>query len=190
MNESIYHIPILRLFWIFIPVVIVAGIYGRWSLNVKMVGYATLRMVTQLVLIGYVLNLIFFQSKVIITSLVLVLMLLAAAWIAARPLKELRRQYYGKALWAIAVGGVPTLGLVIGGVIRLDPWHVPQYIIPLAGMIFANTMNSVSLAAERFHTEEKRGVSFIEARNRAYEASLLPLMNSLLAVGIGVSFGI
>ena len=54
-------------------------------------------------------------------------------------------------------------------------------------MIFANSMNSVSLAAERFAAEMSRDSSFVEARNRALNASLIPVINSLFAVGL-VSF--
>ncbi len=111
-------------------------------------------------------------------------MLIASSWIALRPLKRLRRQYYFKALVSIAMGGVPVLALVILGVIRLDPWYLPKYLIPLAGMIFANSMNSVSLCAERFHSGISEGKSFVQARNTAYQTALLPLMNSFFAVGI------
>jgi len=56
--------------------------------------------------------------------------------------------------------------------------------VPLAGMIFANSMNSVSLAAERLNAEIQRGVSYEEARNIAFQASLIAVINSLFAVGL------
>ena len=56
--------------------------------------------------------------------------------------------------------------------------------IPLAGMIFAATMNSVSLAADRLHAELGRGIDYIHARNLACQAALIPIINSLLAVGL------
>ena len=51
-------------------------------------------------------------------------------------------------------------------------------------MIFANCMNSVSLAAERFENEKEQGSSFKNQRNEAFKASLIPITNSLLAVGL------
>ena len=45
-------------------------------------------------------------------------------------------------------------------------------------------MNSVSLAAERFETEMARGSSYIEARNTALKTALIPITNSLFAVGL------
>ena len=56
--------------------------------------------------------------------------------------------------------------------------------IPLAGMIFANAMNSVSLAAERLTAEMERDVDYEQARNIAFRASLIPITNSLFAVGL------
>ena len=51
-------------------------------------------------------------------------------------------------------------------------------------MIFANSMNAVSLAAERLFAEMERGVSFKEARKKALQAALIPITNSLFAVGL------
>jgi len=184
MNTSIYTIPILNLLLIFIPVVGVLFIYMRWTFQAKTMFYALGRMVGQLFLVGYVLIFLFNQSSAKVALLVLGIMLILSSWIALRPLKQERRQYYLKALLAISVGGVPVLALVIFGVIRLDPWYLPKYLIPLAGMIFANSMNSVSLCAERFHSETAAGKSFEEARNVAYRTSLLPLLNSFFAVGL------
>ena len=66
----------------------------------------------------------------------------------------------------------------------LDPWYEPRYVIPLAGMIFANAMNSVSLAVERLDSELTNEVSYKRAREIAFQASLIPTINSLFAVGL------
>jgi putative ABC transport system permease protein len=51
-------------------------------------------------------------------------------------------------------------------------------------MIFASAMNTVSVAAERFAMEIKQGMESINARNHAFKAGLIPIFNSLLAVGL------
>ena len=51
-------------------------------------------------------------------------------------------------------------------------------------MVFANCMNSISLAAERFENENENRLSFENQRNIAFKASLIPITNSLLAVGL------
>ena len=56
--------------------------------------------------------------------------------------------------------------------------------VPLAGMIFANSMNSISLAGERYQSEQARGADHEKARGIALHAALIPLTNSFLAVGL------
>ena len=51
-------------------------------------------------------------------------------------------------------------------------------------MIFANAMNTVSLAAERFEAEHGRGIDYPTARRVALDAALIPQINALLAVGL------
>jgi putative ABC transport system permease protein len=51
-------------------------------------------------------------------------------------------------------------------------------------MIFSNAMNSVSLAAERLGAELAQGSRYEQARNIALQAALIPITNSLLAVGL------
>jgi putative ABC transport system permease protein len=87
-------------------------------------------------------------------------------------------------LIAISVGGILTLALVSQFVLKIHPWFSPRYLVPLAGMIFAGAMNAVSLAAERLHSENERGTSLLEARRIALQASLIPITNSLFAVGL------
>ena len=56
--------------------------------------------------------------------------------------------------------------------------------IPLAGMIFSSAMNGVSLAVERLYAELGRNVTYRDAKGLAMKAALLPITNSLLAVGL------
>ena len=51
-------------------------------------------------------------------------------------------------------------------------------------MVFASSMNSVSLSGERFYSELANKVSYEIARNTAFQASMIPNVNALLAVGI------
>jgi putative ABC transport system permease protein len=45
-------------------------------------------------------------------------------------------------------------------------------------------MNAISLAGERLSAEMSRGVEYEEARKTALRASLIPITNSLFAVGL------
>lgn len=184
MNQSIYTISFFDLIWIFIPVFIVIAIFLRWSMGIKSALHGFLRMFVQLVLIGYALVFIFNADQPLIIVGILCIMLGAAGMIAMRPLREKRRSLYLKAISAITIGGVLTLVIVTQGVISLNPWYEPRYVIPLAGMIFANSMNAVSLGAERFETEFARDKDYVKARASALKTALIPITNSLFAVGI------
>jgi len=179
-----YDISLTRLVFILIPLVFVVGVAFKWKVSVKTFLYAISRMVIQLILLGYALIFIFNNESPVISSVILLFMLLCAAWISMRPLKEKRGDYFIKALVAISIGALPTLALIILAVIQLEPWYMPRYLIPLAGMIFAYGMNTVSLSAERYFSEINNGKPHKEARNIAFEASLIPLLNSFFAVGI------
>ena len=184
MNASVQVISMSGLMWAIVPTMIVLFIMYRWALEAGTALYAVARMLIQLLLIGYVLTYIFEAEQPEIIVLVLAVMLVAASWIALRPLKAKRPHLYWIALGAIMVGGTFTLALVTQVVLAVQPWFLPRYVVPLAGMIFASSMNSVSLAAERFEAERDRARPYIQARNTALHSSLIPVTNSLFAVGL------
>lgn len=184
MNSSIHSISFPDLVWTAVPVLTVVVIFLRWSIGVRSVFHGFARMLVQLVLIGYALTYILNTSQPVIVIVVLCVMLGAAGLIALRPVREKRKSLYLKTLSAIFTGGVLTLAIVIMGVISLDPWYEPRYVIPIAGMIFANSMNAVSLGAERFEAEFDRERDYLRARSSALKASLIPITNSLFAVGL------
>jgi putative ABC transport system permease protein len=184
MNESITAIPFSSLLLVFIPVAVVIGLLHSWSLDWKNIIYAVIRMVGQLLLIGYFLVYIFESNDTGITVSVLSVMIFTASWISLRTIKQKRRILFQFAFTAILIGGGITLFLVTQFVLKLNPWFMPRYMIPLAGMIFASSMNGVSLAAERLQAEMDRNVEYIQARNIALRAALIPITNSLFAVGL------
>jgi len=181
--DTIQTIPLTSLGLVFLPVFVVVWILHRWSLESRVAGYSLARMLTQLLLIGYLLTWIFSADQPWVVLTVLAVMLLASSWIALRPLKRRDRRTYARALVAIALGGVATLALVTGAVLDLEPWFAPHMMIPLAGMIFSNAMNAVSIAAERFASEIDNG-GYLVARQRAMRAAMIPLINSMFAVGL------
>ena len=184
MGPSVESIPLARLLLIFIPVLVVVLIQWRWSLSAGTTIYAVVRMLSQLLVIGYVLVFLFRSDSPLVVSAVLLVMITVASWIALRPLGDQRPRLYWVSVAAITAGSLPVLILATQVVINVNPWYEPRYLIPLAGMIFANTMNSVSIAAERYHAELGTGHEFAQARQHAFQAAMNPLINSLLAVGL------
>lgn len=184
MNHSIYLISIPNLALAFLPAVVVVIILYKWALEFKNAIYGLGRMLGQLLIIGYFLAYIFAANSVLIIVGVLTVMVFSAGWIALGSIKQRRRAFYLKSIAAILVGGGSTLILITQGVLNLDPWYLPRYLIPLAGMIFANSMNSISLSAERLESEINNGRDYSAARIIALRAALIPITNSLFAVGL------
>jgi putative ABC transport system permease protein len=173
-----------RLALMAVPVGVVLWIFWRWSLGAGNALYALGRMLLQLSLIGYLLLYIFQAKSGWIILGVLGVMLFFSSWIALRTVEDRRRSWFLIALASIALGGGVTLGFVTFGVLGLEPWYEPRYMIPLAGMLFANAMNSVSLAAERYLNERREGRSSPNARRQAMNAAMIPILNALFAVGL------
>lgn len=184
MSSSIQLIPTVNLTLAFIPVFAVIYILYKWSLDAKNAVYAVLRMLVQLLLVGYVLTAIFKAESAWLVIIVMIIMVIAASWIAAGTVKDKRLTLFNHAFWAILIGGGSTLILVTQWVLNLDPWFEAKYMIPLSGMIFANSMNSVSLAAERLQAELSRDVPYEKARSIAFNAAFIPVTNALFAVGL------
>ena len=182
--SSVQIIPLARLWLMLLPPAAVVFILMRWSLDPRQALVAIARMVVQLLLVGFGLVFIFESDASWVVLAVLVVMVSVSSWIALRTVPGQRHALYGRALAAIAIGGGASFVLVTQAVLELEPWYYARYAIPLAGMIFANAMTSVSLAAERLFAELDRGVVYAEARRTALAAALIPITNAMLAVGL------
>ncbi|MEA1918841.1 MAG: ABC transporter permease [Campylobacterota bacterium] len=176
-------IPIYNLLFMLIPVVIVAYFYYRWVDNAKEIALATLRMVAQLLMIGYALSLIFASESMVLGIGIVLFMISVSSLIALRNFKDKSVQSYKVLFISIALGGTFNLMIVMIAVLNLEPLYRPEIVIPLAGMIYANAMNAVALAAERFENEIMMH-SYESARHKAFKASMIPQINSFLAVGL------
>ncbi len=182
MNVATISVPQLALS--FIPVAIVVYLMWRTGKGYGHALQAIARMLLQLTLIGYVLVYIFQTESGMIISGILVVMLVAASWIALNTTDLPKGPLFFASLVSVIVGGGTTLLLITQGVLQLRPWYQPSYMIPLAGMIFAASMTNISLALDRLHAELGNGSTFHSARDTAFRTSMIPVTNSFLAVGL------
>ena len=183
MNE-VAIIPIANLLLGFLPVMLLIVVMKLWGLNALQPIYANFRMLIQLLLIGYVLTYIFETDQPVVILLVILFMILMSSWIALRPLQERGIKAFMVVIASLGLSGLAVLFLISQFIVELPRWFEPNFIIPIAGMIFANSMNTVSLAGERFSTEQERGKNYREARRSALETAMIPQINALLAVGL------
>lgn len=184
MNKTIQPIPLENLIFIFIPTLIVVFILFKWKLSYKNAMYAISRMFVQLLLIGYFLTYIFESQNQWLVLGILIVVIFISSWISLGHVKAHRYDLYLIAFISIAIGGGVIFIIVTQGVMRLDPWYSSKHIIPISGMVFANSMTGISLAVERFFAEIKRNVAYEEARKIALNAALIPQVNFLFAVGL------
>ncbi|HNP36145.1 MAG TPA: ABC transporter permease [Woeseiaceae bacterium] len=180
--------PVISLFALSICLLPIAGVVWiahKWSGRGQETAVASLRMLVQLLAVGFVLVFLFASPNPLVGLAVVAVMVLASAAIGVRTVVANRRAAFMKAIAAIGIAGSAVLAFVLFAVLTLhDPWYQPRFIIPLAGMIFSNAMTAITLAAERLAREEAAGVDYNNARGVAWNAALIPQINALLAVGI------
>ncbi len=176
-------IPLLNLFYLVIPLIITWYFYYKWTDDRKDIILATFRMVVQLLLIGYLLLFIFEDKHIVIGALIIFFMALVSSQITIRNLRENSLKHYLIITLSISGSVIIHLILIIVFVLDIHHFYEPRYVIPISGMIFANTMNALSLCIERFEKEKDR-LEYQEARKISFKAAMIPQINSLLAVGV------
>jgi putative ABC transport system permease protein len=163
--------------------------------------WAALRMVVQLVLIGFILRWVFAVSSPLATlTVVLVMVAIAGREVAARPEQRLGRfGNYTVGATVVALATFLTAILALTTAIRPQPWYDPRYAIPLVGIVLGNVLNGGSLALdsllggvvrERAAIEAQLalGVSYGQAMRGLIRTSvrraLLPIINQMSAAGV------
>lgn len=157
------------------------------------------RCFVQLLVMGYLLEIIFgMQSALMVMGLLLVMGFFATR-IAVDRVRQPGIPLMMPTFIAIQISFFLVTFLVSGCIIGADPWWTPQYAIPIGGMIAGNAMNTISLALDRFfadmrlrrHEVELRlllGADPIEASadifRDALRTGMIPSINSLMGVGL------
>lgn len=177
------QIPLSNLLYSLIPLFIIGYFYYKWSNNKYEIAYATIRMVIQLLLVGYILIYLFNEKDVYLGIAILSFMIIVSTWISLRNTTNKTFSHFIKILSSITISNILHLLLIINFILDLEYFYEPRYVIPIAGMIISNSMNVLSLAIERFEKELKT-LSFEEARDNSFKSALIPQINSLLAVGL------
>jgi len=155
---------------------------------------ALVRGISQIIIIGLLLKLVFGSAQWL-SAFVLLGMMLAAAVIAAQRTKPIPG-ILQVTMRSILLGAGLVIGIMVGlGVID----RAPATLIPVGSMIIANAMNTTALALDRFRAEVEAHTGQIEAGlalgaaptvvvapyvQAAVQASLIPSVNNLRSLGI------
>ena len=162
---------------------------------------ATLRMIIQLTLVGYVLTAVFDLASPLWTGLIALVMVVFAGYeVAARQDRRLTGVWsYG--LCAVAMTFSSTLVTVLALTTQIgpDPWYDPQYAIPLLGMILGNSMTGIALGLSTLTSGVARDRTPIEAQlclgatrwqacgpvaRSAIRTGMMPMINAMAAAGL------
>ena len=183
-------------FWLFL---LLLFYYSKINKERELV-IGTVRMTIQLVLMGYVLEYIFGNQNWLFTVLLLTLMLSFAIYnILGRTKLPLSNAMKKVIATSIMVGTCFSIFYFLLIVLALKPWYEARYFIPIAGMIIGNSMSGISLGVERLvygminRREQIEGAlalgatpsdASIEIVQDAYNAAILPSINSMMGMGI------
>lgn len=186
-----------------VAVAIVLSIKYKLGLTKQLI-IGVIRGSIQLVAVGYILLWAFRESNPWILAALILFMVGAAAQAATKRLTGIqnaktRRKYRSILFAAIFLGSVLTVSYLEFIVIRPTPLWEGRYLIPLAGMLVTNAMNSAALGVERYRSEldlrrgeietllalgatkEQAGLKTVQI---SASAAMLPAINMLMVLGI------
>ncbi len=181
--------------------VIVAGLVSmslRLGLE-RRLAVAAVRTVVQLMLIGYVLKWIFAIENVLLVLVFAALMIIAAGHAAVRRPSRTIPGAFWRATGTLIISGMLTTVMVTGVIIGAEPWHKPQYLIPLLGMVLGNSLTGISLCLDSLleRLSERRdevemqlalGATRWEAAGdalaEAVRRGMIPVVNAMMVVGV------
>lgn len=162
-------------------------------------GVGAIRMTVQLLLVGLVLDWVFTAGDPwVILAMAVVMAGLAGVAAVNRTTRRFPGVYWN-ALVTIMGASFLVTSFALVGVLRVDPWYDPQYLIPLLGMLLGNALNGISLGLDRFvegcvqerqriETRLALGADRWEAARpdvrEAMRVGLIPVVNSMMIMGV------
>ncbi len=190
-----WQLGVATLFVVFVGVVSI-----RLSLGLtKDLAIATVRTYVQLAVLGFVLRWVFGVNSPWLVVGILLLMVLFAARILVKRSPDAPKGIFGSAFVSMALTGFIVTFSVTGVIVQVQPWYLPQYVIPLGGMVIGNSMTGIALALERVfadldsRSDEVLALTALGATpweaahgsiRTALRAGLVPTINSMAAAGL------
>ncbi|PIG90480.1 iron export ABC transporter permease subunit FetB [Gloeocapsopsis sp. IPPAS B-1203] len=157
------------------------------------------RTILQLLVVGYVLAFVFAIDNLWAVLAILAVMLTIAAIVARNRISKKIPLVLPLVWGAIFLSTAVTLAYTNLLIIQPLRWYEPQYLIPLAGIVFGSAINGAAIAGERLvstinasHLEIETHLSLgatpqqavAQYRRDAIKAGLIPILNQMTVVGI------
>jgi putative ABC transport system permease protein len=157
------------------------------------------RTILQLLVLGYVLDLIFALNNPGAILAILLVMLTIAAIVARNRISQKIPRVLPLVWGAILLSTVVTLLYTNFLILQPDRWYEPRYVIPLAGIVLGNAMNAAAIAGERLVSTVNNSSGEIEThlslgatpqqaisqyRQEAIRSALLPTLNQMMLIGM------
>ena len=199
MNDLIVLEPVDSILCLgLIGIAIALSLWRKLNLE-RQLAYSAARSLMQLIAIGYVLDIVFAIDNWPIVLAILGVMLTIASIVTRNRIDRKLKGLLPTVILSLVASSVFTLGYVILLIVQPDRWYEPQYLIPLAGMLFGNAMNGASLAGERLLNSIKQNRLEIETylslgatgkqaisayQKEAIRTGLIPTLNNMIVVGL------
>jgi putative ABC transport system permease protein len=160
---------------------------------------AAARTLLQLIVAGYALAFIFALDRPIAVLIAILVMVTIAAIAAQNRISQKIKHLFPLVWGSLLASSALTLSYIIIAIVQPPVWYSPQYLIPLAGMVIGNAMDTATLAGERLVSTIDRSTLEIEThlslgatpaqavfryRTEAIRAGLIPLINRMMMVGL------
>jgi putative ABC transport system permease protein len=165
----------------------------------KQIALSSLRMTIQLAILGLVLKQIFDLSFAAPVLGLAALMTIVAGVSAVRRIDIRFSSIYPTAVFAVWASSWIVTAVTVLMIVRPQPWHSPQVVIPLLGMVLGNSLTGISLGMERFLRELRNRRGEVEAllslgatrwescRDQfagATRTAMIPILNTMSVAGI------
>ncbi len=183
-------------------VVVIALLQWRMRLgNTKSLLIAATRTVLQLLLLGMVLKVVFAASNLYWIALLSAIMLVAAG---REVMVRQKKRFVGS--WGFLLGtssmfvsafSITLLALLV--IVQPEPWYLPQYSIPLLGMLLGNTLNGITLGLDsltrnaweqnsiidgRLALGETWSTAISDIRRDSIRVGMIPIINAMSVAGL------
>ncbi|MFC1630666.1 MAG: iron export ABC transporter permease subunit FetB [Arenicellales bacterium] len=169
--------------------------------NTRSLLIAGTRTVVQLLLLGLVLKIVFAASDIFWISVMAMVMLVAAG---REVMVRQKRRFVGS--WGFLLGtssmfvsafSITLLALLV--IVQPEPWYLPQYSIPLLGMLLGNTLNGITLGLDNLtrNVWEQKAVlegrlalgeawthAISDIRRDSIRVGMIPIINAMSVAGL------